>query len=107
MRYPVFLGNAAFSMVILLICSALPGMAAHQRSLLSIPALDVINQGDKTMGATHYVVIQVDRLSDASGPQVQFNEGSRSLGRLKGAALSPDWKEAARIAIVAAANMSG
>ena len=56
------------------------------------------------VGATHYLAIQIDKLSEPSGPQLQFNEGSRALGNFKGAALSPDWKDAARTAIDAAAR---
>src|SRR5438445_7700247 len=66
--------------------------AAEQRVSFSIPALGVVDQGGKLVGATHYLVVQIDRLPDLSGPQVQFNEGSRAFGNLKGAALSPDWE---------------
>src|SRR2546426_3636829 len=66
--------------------------AVEQRVSFSIPALGVVDQGGKLVGATHYLVVQIDRLPDLSGPQVQFNEGSRAFGNLKGAALSPDRK---------------
>jgi len=90
--------------LLILACFAVPGEAAHQRTFLSIPVLGVIDQGGKMVGATHYLAIQVDRLSDSSGPQLQFNEGSRAFGTLKGSALSPDWKDAARTAIDVAAR---
>src|SRR5438445_2424590 len=81
--------------------------AVEQRVSFSIPALGVVDQGGKLVGATHYLVVQIDRLPDLSGPQVQFNEGSRAFGNLKGAALSPDWKDAARMAVDAAAHAIG
>src|SRR2546426_5935747 len=81
--------------------------AVEQRVSFSIPALGVIDQGGKLVGATHYLAVQIDRLPDLSGPQVQFNEGSRALGTVKGSALSPDWKDAARMAVDAAASAIG
>ncbi len=103
MRPPLSVQSALLSSLVLLVCIAIPGKAAHQRTFISIPVLGVINQGGKMTGATHYLAIQVDRLPDSSGPKLQFNEGSRALGNFKGAALSPDWKDAARAAIDAAA----
>lgn len=82
-------------------------VAAEQRFFASIPALGVTELGGKLIGATHYVAIQLDRLPQPVGPQVQFNEGSRSLGRFKGAAVSEDWKDAARVAVQAAAQAVG
>lgn len=82
-------------------------VAAEQRFFASIPALGVTEQGGKLIGATHYVAIQLDRLTQPVGPEVQFNEGSRALGRFKGAAVSEDWKEAARVAVQAAAQAVG
>jgi hypothetical protein len=81
--------------------------ATEKRVFISIPALGVINQGGTLVGATHYLALQIDRLPDLSGPQVQFNEGSRAFGTLKGSALSPDWKDAAHMAIDAAARALG
>jgi len=79
-----------------------PSLEGAERLFISVPVLVVGNQAGKMAGASHYVAIQLDRLPQASGPEVQFNEGSRALGRLVGGALSPDWKEAARIAVLAA-----
>ncbi|MBI3809320.1 MAG: hypothetical protein HY284_02525 [Nitrospirae bacterium] len=98
--------RAVLGSLLLLVCFAVPGKATHQQTFISIPVLGVIDQGGKTVGATHYLAIQIDRLSDPSGPQLQFNEGSRALGNFKGAALSPDWKDAARTAIEAAARVT-
>ena len=81
--------------------------AVEQRVSISIPALEVVDQGGKPVGAIHYVVVQIDRLPDLSGPQVQFNEGSRAFGAFKGAAVTPDWKDAARMAVDAAARAIG
>lgn len=53
------------------------------------------------------MVIQIDHLEQPVGPEVQFNEGSRALGIFKGSALSQDWKEAARIATLAASRAVG
>jgi len=104
MHPPLSAQKILFGSLFLLVCFAVPGKAVHQRTFISIPVLGVINQGGKMMGATHYLAIQVDRLPDSSGPRLQFNEGSRALGNFKGAALSPDWKDAARAAIDAAAR---
>jgi hypothetical protein len=81
--------------------------AAEQRVFISIPALGVVDQGGKLVGTTHYLAVQIDRLPDLSGPRVQFNEGSRALGPFKGSVLSPDWKDAARRAVDAAARALG
>lgn len=88
----------------ILVCFAVPGQAAHQRVFISIPIIGVIDQKGKIVGEAHYLAIQIDRLSDLSGPQLQFNEGSRAFGTAKGGALSPDWKDAARSAINIAAR---
>lgn len=106
MRPPLSAQRALLGSLVLLICFAVPGQAAHQRTFISIPVLGVANQGGKMVGATHYLAIQIDRLPDSSGPQLQFNEGSRALGNFKGAALSPDWKDAARAAIDVAARVT-
>lgn len=87
-----------------LVCFAVPGQAAHQRVFISIPIIGVTDQKGKIVGEAHYLAIQIDRLSDLSGPQLQFNEGSRAFGTVKGGALSPDWKDAARSAINIAAR---
>jgi hypothetical protein len=82
-------------------------VAAEHRFYASVPALGVAEQGGKLIGATHYVAIQLDRLAQPVGPEVQFNEGSRSLGRFKGGVLGQEWKDAARVAIQAAAQAVG
>ncbi len=104
MRSLISIRNAILGSLILLVCLAVPSKAAHQRTFVSIPVLGIIDQGGKMVGATHYLAIQIDKLAEPSGPQLQFNEGSRALGNFKGAALSPDWKDAARAAIDAAAR---
>ncbi len=91
---------------LLVVCSGTV-VAAEQRVFISIPALGVVDQDGKPVGTTHYLVVQIDRLPDLSGPQVQFNEGSRAFGIFKGSALSPDWKDAARMAVDAAARAIG
>jgi uncharacterized protein len=78
--------------------------AGEQRFLITVPILSVSSQNT---GITNYVVIQTDRLSNPSGPEIQFNEGSRALGRFKGGALSEDWKDAAHIAVLAACEQTG
>jgi hypothetical protein len=84
-----------------------PAQGAEQRLFISIPTLGVVEDGGKTVGSLHYLAIQLDRLSKPVGPEIQFNEGSRAFGRLKGGALSPDWKEAARTATFAATQAVG
>src|SRR5437660_10984536 len=81
--------------------------AVEQRVSFSIPALGVVDQGGKLVGATHYLVVQIDRLPDLSGPQGQFNEGSRGFGRFDGGAWRPGWEDAARKAARAAARANG
>jgi predicted S18 family serine protease len=82
-------------------------LGAQQSRFISIPILSVIIMGDKQYGATTMLAMQIDRLPQANGPDVQFNEGSRALGVFKGSALGPDWKDSARTATVAAATALG
>jgi len=105
-RPPRFL-NLSLSAIAWLSLIAVPVEAAEQRLFISIPALGVIEQGGKSVGAVHYMAIQFDRLAQLNGPDIQFNEGSRALGRFKGGALSPDWKGAARAALFAATQAVG
>ena len=78
--------------------------AGEQRFFITVPILSVSSQNT---GMTNYVAIQADRLSNPTGPEIQFNEGSRALGRFKGGALSEDWKDAAHIAVLAACEQTG
>jgi hypothetical protein len=78
--------------------------AGEQRFLITVPILSVSSQD---IGTTSYVAIQADRLSNPVGPEIQFNEGSRALGRFKGGLLSEDWKDAAFIAMLAACDALG
>lgn len=78
--------------------------AGDQRFLVTVPILSVSSQD---VGTTNYVVIQTDRLSNPVGPEIQFNEGSRSLRPFKGGALSEDWKDATRMAVLAACGAVG
>lgn len=102
MRPSLSAQGTLLGLLVLLGCFAMPSKAAHQRTFVSVPVLGVIDQGGKIAGAIHYLAVQVDRLPEPTGPQLQFNEGSRALGNFKGAALSPDWKDATRAAINAA-----
>lgn len=104
MNHPSPLQTVLLPVLLFVLLCLASAQAGHQRMLVSISALGVADEAGKRVGLTHYLVIQIDRLPDASGPQVQFDEGSRSLGVFRGAALSPDWKEAARAAIDAAAR---
>ena len=104
--YRPFIPQLLTVLVLLVVCRGTVE-AVEQRVSFSIPALGVVDQGGKLVGATHYLVVQIDRLPDLSGPQVQFNEGSRAFGALKGAAVTPDWKDAARMAVDAAARAIG
>lgn len=79
--------------------------SAEQRFFISIPTLSVTTENGLTTGATGTWVIQVDRLSDPIGLVIQFSEGSRAYGALKGRALEQDSKEAARTAVIAACNV--
>lgn len=97
-----------FSVLLLVVFCLASAQAAHQRTLVFTPDLVVLDQAGKMVGATNYLVIQIDRLSDASGPQVQFRERDpATIGASRGATVSPDWKEAARVAIEAAARATG
>ena len=86
---------------------ATTGESSQQRSLVTIPTLGVYNQDNKVFGGVSYVVVQVDHLEQPVGPELQFNEGSRALGPVRGSALSQDWKDAARIAALAASRAVG
>jgi predicted ATP-dependent protease len=86
------------------LASSEPVPAVEQRLFISVPILGVIDQNGKKLGAVQYLAVQVDRLPQKIGPEIQFSEGSRALGRLKGGALSPDWKQAAHTAVVAASR---
>jgi len=101
--------QAILFLVLLLVAFCLTSaQATHQRTLVSTADLVVLDQAGKIVGATNYLVIQIDRLSDASGPQVQFRERDpATIGASRGAAVSPGWKEAARVAIEAAARATG
>ena len=83
------------------------GESSQQRGVATIPTLGVYNQGSKVSGGVSYVVVQVDHLEQPVGPELQFNEGSRALGPVRGSALSQDWKDAARIAALAASRAVG
>ncbi len=78
--------------------------ASHERSLITIPTLGVLQEGDTRIGGPSYVVIQVDHLNQPVGPEVQFNQGSRVWGTLMGSAVGSEWREAARNATLAAAR---
>src|SRR5712664_3674201 len=78
--------------------------ASHERSIITIPTLGVLQEGDKRIGGPSYVVIQVDHLNQPVGPEVQFNQGSRVWGTLMGSAVGSEWREAARNATLAAAR---
>jgi hypothetical protein len=77
---------------------------AEQRFLITVPTLSVSSQD---IGATTFVAIQVDRLANSVGPEVQFVEGSRTLRLFRGGALSEDWKDAAHTAVLAACDAVG
>lgn len=104
--YRLFIPQLLTVLFLIVVCTGTVE-AAEQRVFISIPALGVSDQGGKLVGDTHYLAVQIDRLPDLSGPQVQFNEGSRAFGTLKGSALSLDWKDAARRAVDAAARALG
>jgi hypothetical protein len=106
MHSRLFTAHLLTVLFLLIVCRGTVG-AVGQRVFISIPILGVSTHGDKLVGATHYLAVQIDRLPDLSGPQVQFNEGSRAFGTLKGSALSPAWKDAARRAVDAAAHALG
>ncbi|HEV8242621.1 MAG TPA: S16 family serine protease [Nitrospirales bacterium] len=107
MYRPSPLSTVLFLVLLLVVFCLASAQATHQRTLVSTPDLVVLDQAGKMVGATNYLVIQIDRLSDSSGPRVQFDEWSRALGTFRGAAVSQDWKGAALTAIEAAARATG
>jgi hypothetical protein len=107
MHRPSPLPAVLFPVLLFVVSCLVSAQAAHQRTLVSTPDLAVLDQAGKMVGATNYLVIQIDRLSDTSGPRVQFDEWSRALGTFRGAAVSQDWKGAALTAIEAAAQATG
>jgi predicted S18 family serine protease len=76
--------------------------AASSHRLVTVPALAVSStqEGD---GGVHYVVIQVDQNSRLNGPIVLFDESSFRGGSVVG----QEWKDAAQVAVIAAANAVG
>lgn len=95
-------------LIVLIVTSLrMDGAGAEQRFLTTVPTLSVATQGSSAVGAKTFVAIQVDRLPQPVGPEIQFNEGSRALGTFRGGALSADWKEAAHIAVLAATRAIG
>jgi predicted S18 family serine protease len=79
--------------------------SAEQRFFISIPTLSVTTENGLTTGATATWAIQIDRFGDPTGLMVQFSEGSRAYGALKGRALEQDSKDAARTAVIAACRV--
>ncbi|HEY3197619.1 MAG TPA: S16 family serine protease [Nitrospirales bacterium] len=79
--------------------------ASEQRFFISISTLAVSTGNGSTIGSTGTWAIEIDRLSEPVGLIVQFNEGSRVYGVLKGRALEQDSKEAARTAVLAACSI--
>ncbi len=76
--------------------------AASSHRLVTVPALAVSStQGGD--GGVHYVVIQVDQNAGLDGPIVLFDESSFRGGSVVG----QEWKDAARLAVIAAANAVG
>lgn len=93
--------------LLLIVSVTVQSEITQPRFIISIPTLAVAKQGQKSIGGIAYLVVQGDPLEQPVGPQIQFNEGSRALGVFKGSALGPQWKEAARVATVAAARLLG
>ena len=93
----------------LLVSSGLAGLAeaAEASRFINIPTLSVSTVAGQQVGLATILVIQIDRLPQPTGPDIQFNEGSRALGVFKGSALGPDWKDSARTATLAATNALG
>lgn len=107
-EHPLHIWTVRFCLALLMAVASLSlGLdpaAGEQRFLITVPILSVLSHNT---GSMSYVAIQADRLSNPVGPEIQFNEGSRALGRFKGGALSEDWKDAAFIAVLAACEQTG
>lgn len=76
--------------------------AASSHRLVTVPAL-AVSSTEEGVGAVHYVVIEVDQNAGLNGPAVLFDESSFRGGSVVG----QDWKDAARLAVIAAANALG
>ncbi len=106
MSRAISIGKSILGAGVLVLCVAGPGEGVHQRTFITVPIIGVASQGGGLMGELHYLAVQIDLLPDASGPRLQFDEGSRSLGISKGAALSPDSKDAVRSAVNVGARLA-
>jgi predicted S18 family serine protease len=76
--------------------------AASSHRFATVPAL-AVSPTFQGVGGVHYVVIQVDQNAGLNGPRVLFDESSFRGGSVVG----EDWKAAARLAVIAAANALG
>jgi uncharacterized protein len=76
------------------------GLADNHR-LATVPALANVTIGGKEGGTLQYIVIQLDPDPQRRGPTIYFSE------RARGSAVSEDWKEGARLAVMEAADVVG
>ena len=75
--------------------------AAEGHRFATVPALANVTIGGRESGTVQYIVIQLDSDPQRRGPTIFFSE------RARGSALGDDWKESARVAVMAAAEIVG
>jgi hypothetical protein len=76
-------------------------VTADNHRFATVPAVANITLGDRESGTLQYIVIQLDTEPQHRGPIIVFSE------RARGSAVSDDWKEGARVAVTAAADVVG
>ncbi len=76
--------------------------AASSHRMSTVPAL-AVSPTREGVGGVHYIVIQVDQNTGPHGPRVLFDESPFRGGSVVG----EDWKAAAQLAVIAAANALG
>ena len=104
MRTSALRGSTIFVVLLLLSFALVPLMSnsqADEHRLATVPAIANVMNGDKESGSLHYIVIQLDREPQHRGPTIYFSERGR------GSAIGDDWKEGAKLAIIAAADVVG
>jgi hypothetical protein len=85
----------------LLAITSSPDVRADNHRFATVPAIANITIGNRESGSLHYIVIQLDADPQHRGPTIYFSE------RARGSAVSDDWKEGARLAVTAAADVVG
>jgi hypothetical protein len=101
MRRPAVRGRSLVGLLSLLTFISALDVRADNHRFATVPAIANVTIGDHESGSLHYIVIQLDAEPQHRGPTIHFSE------RARGSAVSDDWKEGARLAVTAAADVVG